>query len=214
MRCCPLLRVKSRNIVKCYMPYTLIVLYAWVQHYWNALKCRHVWYMLIAAWFINWLHWFIETMCYFLQRLTLLAFWIIFALINLWRILFKTLSFFKPSFKALQKKQYGTPSVEYIVLSVQVNFHHSLLRCCSKWGTTSVYFGITYVWFVPSRLPVFTVEPQYQYHFLFLSKVSFEGHKQNLQKNSCRFTTWMGFVGQILFGNFFHFRFPLVACLM
>ena len=46
-----------------------------------------------------------------------------------------------------------------------------------EWGTTSVYFGITYVCFIPSRLPVFAVEPQYllQY-FLFLSKVSFELH--------------------------------------
>ena len=39
-----------------------------------------------------------------------------------------------------------------------------------EWGTTSVYFGITCVCFIPSRLPVFAVEPQYllQY-FLFLS---------------------------------------------
>ena len=31
--------------------------------------------------------------------------------------------------------------------------------------------------------------------FLFLSKVSFEGHIQNLQKISCWFKIWMGFVG-------------------
>ena len=68
-----------------------------------------------------------------------------------------------------------------------------------EWGTTSVYFGITYVCFIPSRLPVFAVEPQYllQY-FLFLSKVSFELHIQNLQKISCWFKIWMGFVGPIL----------------
>ena len=34
--------------------------------------------------------------------------------------------------------------------------------------------------------------------FLFLSKVSFEGHTQNLQKNPCGFKTWMGFVWQIV----------------
>ena len=52
-----------------------------------------------------------------------------------------------------------------------------------EWGTTSVYFGITYVCFVLSRLPVFAVEPQYLLQdFSFLSKVSFEGHIQNLQK--------------------------------
>ena len=46
-----------------------------------------------------------------------------------------------------------------------------------EWGTTSVYFGITYVCFIPSRLPVFAVEPQYLLqHFLFLSKVSLELH--------------------------------------
>ena len=57
-----------------------------------------------------------------------------------------------------------------------------------EWGTTSVYFGITYVCFIPSRLPVFAVEPQYWHQdFLFLSKVSFEGHIQNLQKISCWF---------------------------
>ena len=52
-----------------------------------------------------------------------------------------------------------------------------------EWGTTSVYFGITYVCFIPSRLPVFAVEHQYRHQdFLFLSKVSLEGHIQNLQK--------------------------------
>ena len=34
--------------------------------------------------------------------------------------------------------------------------------------------------------------------FLFLSKVSFEGHIQNLQKNSYCFKIWMGCVGPIL----------------
>ena len=60
-----------------------------------------------------------------------------------------------------------------------------------EWGTTFVYFGITYVCFIPSRLPVFAVEPQYllQY-FLFLL--------QNLQKIPCWFKIWMGFVGPIL----------------
>ena len=65
-----------------------------------------------------------------------------------------------------------------------------------EWGTTSVYFGITYVCSIPSRLPVFAVEPQYLLQdVLFLSKVSFEGHIQNLQKISCWFKIWMGFVG-------------------
>ena len=65
-----------------------------------------------------------------------------------------------------------------------------------EWGTTSVYFGITYVCFIPNRLPVFAVEPQYLLQdFLFLSKVSFEGHIQNLQNISCWFKIWMGFVG-------------------
>ena len=68
-----------------------------------------------------------------------------------------------------------------------------------EWVTTSVYFGITYVCFIPSRLPVFAVEPQYLLQdFLLLSKVSFEGHIQNLQNISCWFKFWMGFVGPIL----------------
>ena len=37
--------------------------------------------------------------------------------------------------------------------------------------TTSVYFGITYVCFIPSRLPVFAVEPQFWHQdFLFCQK--------------------------------------------
>ena len=78
---------------------------------------------------------------------------------------------------------------------------HTVCWCAvgCEWGTTSVHFGITYVWFIPSWLPVFAVEPQYQHRdFLFLLKVSFEGHIQNLQKDSCRFKIWMGFVGPIL----------------
>ena len=68
-----------------------------------------------------------------------------------------------------------------------------------EWGTASVYFGITYVCFIPSRLPVFAAGPQYRLQdFLFLSKVSFEGHIQNLQKISCWFKIWIGFVGPIL----------------
>ena len=66
------------------------------------------------------------------------------------------------------------------------------------WGTTSVYFGITCVSFIFSRLPVITVEPQYQ-HRDFLVKVSFEGHTHRIfKKNSCWFKFWMGFVGQLL----------------
>ena len=76
---------------------------------------------------------------------------------------------------------------------------YTFMGYCCEWGTTSVYFGITYVCLIPSRLPVFAVEPQYLLQdFLFLSKVSFEGHIQNLQKISCWFKTWMRFVGPIL----------------
>ena len=68
-----------------------------------------------------------------------------------------------------------------------------------EWGTTSVYFGITYICFIPSRIPVFAVEPQCRYlDFLFLSKVLFEGHIQNLQNNSCWFKIYIGFVWPIL----------------
>ena len=68
-----------------------------------------------------------------------------------------------------------------------------------EWCTTSVYFGTTCVCFIPSRLPVFAVEPQYLLQdFSFLSKVSFEEHIQNLQKISCWFKIWMGFVRPIL----------------
>ena len=47
-----------------------------------------------------------------------------------------------------------------------------------EWGTTSVYFGITYVCFIPSRLPVFAVEPQYllQYFFTFVKSIIWITH--------------------------------------
>ena len=45
-----------------------------------------------------------------------------------------------------------------------------------EWGTTSVYFWITYVCFIPSRLPVFAVEPQYRHQdFLFFEKYHLKG---------------------------------------
>ena len=37
-----------------------------------------------------------------------------------------------------------------------------------EWGTTSVYFGITYVCLIPSRFPVFAVEPQYRHQDFFI----------------------------------------------
>ena len=41
-----------------------------------------------------------------------------------------------------------------------------------EWGT--VYFGIPYVCFIPSRLPVFAVEPQYRHQDFFLQKYHFK----------------------------------------
>ena len=68
-----------------------------------------------------------------------------------------------------------------------------------EWGTTSVYFGIIDVCFIPRILPVFAVGPKYQHwSFLFMSKISFQWHKQTLQRIPCRFKTLMGFVEQIL----------------
>ena len=75
-----------------------------------------------------------------------------------------------------------------------------------EWGTTSVYFGVTYVCFIPSRLPVFAVEPQYRHQDFFLSRVSFEGHIQNLN-GVCRIN-----IDYVV--NVFHLRFSLVACVM
>ena len=81
----------------------------------------------------------------------------------------------------MRNTSYGRSSMEYIVLRVWVNFPHSLLsevRLALCGGTTSVYFGVTYICFIHSRLHVFPVEPQYQHiiFLLFLSKLSFEEH--------------------------------------
>ena len=64
-------------------------------------------------------------------------------------------------------------------------------------GTTSIYFGITYVCFIPRILRVFVMALKYQHRF-FNVKISFEWQKQNLQKIPCWFTIWIGFVEQIL----------------
>ena len=95
---------------------------------------------------------------------------------------------------------HNTYPLAYMVLRVQVKFAHSLLKCGWLW----VGHNLCLLWdnlclLIPSRLPVFAVEPQYllQY-FLFLSKVSFELHIQNLQNISCWFKIWMGLVGPIL----------------
>ena len=79
--------------------------------------------------------------------------------------------------------QYDRPPVEYIALKVQVNFQHSLRRY--GWyerGTTSVYFEITYVCFILSRLPVFVVGPQYQHYFFIFCQKHHLNDTQNLWK--------------------------------
>ena len=68
-----------------------------------------------------------------------------------------------------------------------------------EWGTTSAYFWITYVCFILSRHPVFTVEPQYQHRdsFIFVKSINWRTHTKSLKK-SCWFKIWMGFVEQML----------------
>ena len=50
-----------------------------------------------------------------------------------------------------------------------------------EWGTTSIYFGITYVCLIPSRLPVFAVEPQYllQDFFIFGKSIIWRTHTKS-----------------------------------
>ena len=50
-----------------------------------------------------------------------------------------------------------------------------------EWGTTSVYFGITYVCLIPSILPVFAAEPQYrhQYIFVFVKSIIWRTHTKS-----------------------------------
>ena len=76
--------------------------------------------------------------------------------------------------------------VGYMVLRVQVKFAHSLLKCVGcEWGTTSVYFAITYVCFIPSRLPVFAVEPQYllKDFFIFVQSIIWRTHTKSLKNH-------------------------------
>ena len=68
-----------------------------------------------------------------------------------------------------------------------------------EWGTTSVYFGITYVCFIPSRLPVFAVLAPVptSIFFIFVKSIIWITHTKS-SKMSCWFKIWMGFVGPIL----------------
>ena len=86
----------------------------------------------------------------------------------------------------------------------------SVLGC--DWGTTSVYFGIAYVCFKPSRIPVFGVCPNTNiYSFYFCQKYQLKD--THILKNPCRYKTWKGVcrtnIDQI--GNYFHLRFSVVA---
>ena len=53
-----------------------------------------------------------------------------------------------------------------------------------EWGTTSVYFGITYVCFSPSRLPVVAVESQYRHQdfFIFVKSIIWRTHTKSSKK--------------------------------
>ena len=79
-----------------------------------------------------------------------------------------------------------------------------------EWRTTSIYFGITYARFIPRILPVTDCPSN---DIIFISKISFERHKQNLKKTTCGFKNWLGFVGQILIKlEKSFFRSPLISC--
>ena len=61
-----------------------------------------------------------------------------------------------------------------------------------EWGTTSVYFEITHVCFIPSRLPIPTSR-----FFYFVGNIIWRTHSKS-SKKSCWFKIWMGVVRQIL----------------
>ena len=50
-----------------------------------------------------------------------------------------------------------------------------------EWGTTSLYFGTTYVCFIPSRLPVFAVKPHYRHQdfFIFVKSIIWRSHTKS-----------------------------------
>ena len=79
--------------------------------------------------------------------------------------------------------QYGRPQWDICYWGSKWNLHTvcwSAVGC--EWGTTSVYFGITYVCFIPSRLPVFAVEPQYllQDFFIFVKSIVWRTHTKSM----------------------------------
>ena len=53
-----------------------------------------------------------------------------------------------------------------------------------EWGTTSVYFGITYVCFIPSRLPFFAVSPStdIKIFFIFVKSIIWMTHTKSSKK--------------------------------
>ena len=83
------------------------------------------------------------------------------------------------------------------------NRHKISIADCSNGGSpltratvAIVYFGITFICFIPRIPPVFATKLQYQHRFFIYIKISREGHK--IFKKTCKLKTWVGFVGQIL----------------
>ena len=88
-----------------------------------------------------------------------------------------------------------------MVLRVQLKFAHGLLRCGWLWVGQNLCLLWDYLCFALSILDFLSslLSPSTDIKiFLFLSKVSFEWHIQNLQIISCWFKIWMRFVGPIL----------------
>ena len=86
-----------------------------------------------------------------------------------------------------------------------------------EWGTTSVYFGITYVCFIPNRLPVFAVEPQYLLQiFYFCQKYHLKNTYKILKKKFMLVWNLNGvYRTNIDYDvNVFHLRFSLYGSLM
>ena len=67
-----------------------------------------------------------------------------------------------------------------------------------EWETTYVYFGVTYVCFIPRILPVFAVGPQYQHRFFLCQRYHLKDTNKILTKVPCWFQTWKRCVGQTL----------------
>ena len=113
------------------------------------IECGHLWKYISKYWYFHEMVWWNTQM---------------------WSSSKKTWTIYFLNIHSVESRNMVDPQWNIWFLKVQVKFAHSLLKCGWLW----VGHHLCLLWdcFIPSRLPVFDVEPQYllQYFLFFCQK--------------------------------------------